>query len=76
MSQIVEGSMLMWGRFRTMTITVMCYRRGVNQADSKAHRTAIIQEFVVDSGLSKSNFLMGLSEMQGYLRGRLGLKVG
>lgn len=46
---------------------------GGNQAGSNVDWTAIILEFMQDVGHSKSNLSLNLSEMWGYLRGRLEL---
>lgn len=44
-----------------------------NQTGSSADRMAIIREFPLDVGLSKSNLLGDLSKMRGYLHGQSGL---
>lgn len=48
---------------------------GGNQASKNVDGTAIISEFLLDVGLFELNLSEGLSEMRGYLRGRLGLKM-
>lgn len=46
---------------------------GCNRTGSSVNRTTSICEFLLDVGLSKSRLPRDLSEMRGYLCGRLGL---
>lgn len=49
--------------------------RDANLTSISVDRTAVIRESLLDVGLTESNLLEEISEMRGYLRGRLGLLV-